>query len=71
MEDDLHFWQMEEDLNILVNGGLTSIFWQKEDYLNILVIGRQPQSFGKWNTISILCYGRQHQIFNTGSTKAI
>ena len=45
MEEDLFVWQMEDDLNILLNGirpkfvgkcKTTSIYWQMEDDLNYL-----------------------------------
>jgi hypothetical protein len=45
LEDDLNFWQMEDDLIFI---------WKMEDNLNFLENGRQPQFFGKWKTTSIL-----------------
>ena len=42
MEDDLNYFQMGEDLNILVNGRKQQFFVQMEDDLNIRINGRQP-----------------------------
>jgi hypothetical protein len=38
MEDDLIFWQMEDDLNILVNGRQAKFCWQIEDVFNYLLM---------------------------------
>jgi hypothetical protein len=42
MEDDLNFFQMEEDLNFLIYGRRPQFFQIEED-LKILVNGRQTQ----------------------------
>ena len=56
MEDDLNFWNMEDDLNSLENGRRPQFFgkmeddlnfWNMEDDLNSLENGRQPLFFGK------------------------
>jgi hypothetical protein len=56
------FWQMEDDLNIWVNGRrpqylgewkTTSGFWKMEDDLIILANGRQPQYYGILKTTSM------------------
>ena len=43
------FWEIEDELNILANGGQI-MFFKIEDDLNILANGRCPQNFGKWKT---------------------
>jgi hypothetical protein len=40
--------------------------WEMEDDLNLLETGRQPQSFGKWKTTTILRKWGQPQSFENG-----
>jgi hypothetical protein len=48
MKDDLHFFQMEDDLILLVNGRRHQ-FFQMEDDLNFLN-GRRPKYSCEWKT---------------------
>ena len=70
MEDDLNFFEMEDDLKFLSNGRrpyilflkwkTTSIFRQLEDHLNLYTNGRRPQ---------IYCYGRKPQYFSSNGRR--
>ena len=55
MEDDLNFWQMEDNLNILANGRRPKYFGKMEDDLNIVRNKRLPQYFDKWKATPIFC----------------
>ena len=69
MEDDLNFFQMEDDLNIsanltwpqyFFNWKKTLIFWPMEDDINLFLNGRQHYFLKIKDNLDILAIRRSH-----------